>query len=156
VTNGIITDVLPIGVTYVPLSATSDSQFIFIGYDPATRTLTWTALNVSTDGTLSYQATVDAGAAELIQPLINVAVIDSAQTEPDDDDSEVFVPTEPEGATGTPRVTLPPTDTLGGSETMGNAGFSLMLILLALGGLVLVIGFVTPVPASIRARDSRR
>ena len=30
-----------------------------------------------------------------------------------------------------------------------------MLILLALGALVLVVGFVTPVPASVRERDRR-
>jgi|GEM_PF-2483211 len=156
VTNGVITDELPVGVTYVNGSATSDAQFTFVSFNAATRTLTWTAPSVTTDGTLSYQATVDLGAAELAQPLINVALIDSAQTEPDEDDSDVFVPTEPEAATGTPRVTLPPTDVIGGSETVGNAGFSLMLILLALGGLVLAIGFVTPVPASVRERDRRR
>lgn len=147
---------LPVGVTYVNGSATSDAQFTFVSFNAATRTLTWTAPSVTIDGTLSYQATVDVGAAELAQPLINVALIDSAQTEPDEDDSDVFVPTEPEAATGTPRVTLPPTDVIGGSDTVGNAGFSLMLILLALGGLVLAIGFVTPVPASVRERDRRR
>ena len=65
VTNGIITDVLPVGLTYVAGSAKGDAQFAFQGYDDATRTLTWTAAKVSESGTVSYQATVDAGAAGL-------------------------------------------------------------------------------------------
>lgn len=156
VTDAVITDVLPVGISYVAGSATSDGQFTFVGYTAATRTLTWTAPSVASDGTLSYQAKIDVGASELPQPLVNVAVIDSAETEPDDDDSDVFVPTPPLAATGTPRITLPPTDTFGASGEVGNAGFSLMITLLALGALVLVVGFVTPVPASVRERERRR
>ena len=155
VTNGIITDKLPIGVTYVNGSASSDAQFTFQSYNAGTRTLTWRAANVATDGTLTYQAKVDVGASELPQPLLNVATIDSAQTEPDDDDSDIFVPTIPLAATATPRVTLPPTDVFGDSNGTSNPGFSLMLILLALGAFVLVVGFVTPVPASVRERERR-
>jgi hypothetical protein len=138
-------------------SATSDDQFTFQGYDSATRTLTWTADSVSKSGTLSYEATIDVGASELDQPLVNVATIDSEQTEPDTDDSDVFVPTIPLPATGTPRTTLPPTDTVGDATPppASNPGFSLMLILLALGAIVLAIGFVTPVPASVRERSRR-
>ena len=154
-TNGVITDVLPLGLTYVDGSATGDAQFTFEGYDDATRTLTWTATDVSESGAVSYQATVDEGAAEISQPLVNVATIDSDETEPDSDDSDVFVPTTPAAATGTPRITLPPTDTLDAPQDAGNPGFSLMLILLALAAFVIVIGFVTPVPASVRERDRR-
>ena len=156
VTDGIITDVLPAGVTYVVDSATDDAQFTFQDYDDATRTLTWTAANVSEDGSVTYQATIDVGASELDQPLVNVATIDSEETEPDSDDSPVFVPTIPAGVTATPRVTLPPTDTLA-TETpaSSNPGFALMLTLLALAALVLVLGFVTPVPASVRERSRR-
>jgi len=74
---------------------------------------------------------------------------------PDSDVSDVYVPTIPAAATGTPRITLPPTDTLGAPQDPGNPGFSLMLTLLALAALVLVIGFVTPVPISVRERDRR-
>ena len=153
VTLAVIEDELPVGVTYVDGSATNDAQFTFQGYDEATRTLTWTAPSVTVDGTLSYDATVDEGAAELSQPLLNVAVIDSEETDPDDGDSEVFVPTIPLEETSPP--TLPPTDTFDGSQAPGNPGFSLMLILLAMGSLMLVIGFVTPVPASVRERSRR-
>jgi hypothetical protein len=58
-------------------------------------------------------------------------------------------------ATGTPRTTLPPTDTIGDAPAPSNPGFSLMLILLALGAFVLVIGYATPVPASVRERNRR-
>ena len=156
VTNAIITDVLPVGVTYIAGSAADDDQFTFQGYDAATRTLTWTAPGVNKNGSVSYQATVDVGASELPQPLVNVAAIDSDQTPRDDDDSPVFVPTIPLAATGTPRVTLPPTDLLDTPQSStSNLGFNLMLILLALAAVVLVIGFVTPVPASVRERPRR-
>ena len=156
VTNGVITDVLPVGITYVVGSATNDAQFTFHSYTSATRTLRWTAANVTGDGSVTYRAKVDLGAAELPQPLINVATIDSAQTGPDDDDSDVFVPTVVAGATATPRITLPPTDSLPDTTPApSNGGFTLMLILLALAAVVIVIGFVTPVPVSVRERDRR-
>ena len=156
VTNGVITDVLPIGITYVAGSATNDAQFTFHSYSSGTRTLRWTAANVIRDGSVTYRAKIDAGAAELPQPLINVATIDSAQTGPDDDDSEVFVPTVVAGATATPRITLPPTDSLADTTPApSNGGFTLMLILLALAAVVLVVGFVTPVPVSVRERERR-
>ena len=156
VTDGIITDVLPVGVTYVVDSATDNAEFTFQGYDDATRTLTWTAEEVSEDGSVTYQATIDEGASELDQPLVNVATIDSAETPPDDDDSPVFVPTIPAGATATPRITLPPTDALAtDTPASSNPGFALMLVLLALAAFILVIGFVTPVPASVRERSRR-
>src|SRR4029078_3211562 len=56
VTHAIITDVLPVGITYVKDSASSDDQFTFQGYDSGTRTLTWTAEGVSKSGTLTYEA----------------------------------------------------------------------------------------------------
>ncbi len=156
VTNGVITDVLPVGITYVTGSATNNAEFTFQGYSSATRTLTWTAENVTEDGSVTYQATIDVGASELDQPLVNVATIDSAETPPDDDDSPVYVPTIPAGATATPRITLPPTDALAtDTPASSNPGFALMLALLALAALILVIGFVTPVPASVRERPRR-
>ena len=162
VSNAIITDVLPAGVTYVDGTASatdSSGQFTFQSYDDASRTLTWTAASVdpavATTGTVTYDATVDEGAAELDQPLVNVATIDSDETEPDQAASEVFVPTIPAEITSPP--TLPPTDTLPApAQGNGNTGFTMMLVLLALAAIVLVIGFVTPVPASVRERSSRR
>jgi uncharacterized repeat protein (TIGR01451 family)/fimbrial isopeptide formation D2 family protein len=145
--NAIITDVLPEGVTYVDGTASNDAQFTFVEYDDATRTLTWTAPLVDENGSLTYDATIDVGASELAQPLVNVATIDSDETPPDDDDSPVFVPPVPL------ELTPPPTDTLAPSTTPSNPGFALMLILLAIAGFALAIGFITPVPEHVRRRD---
>jgi uncharacterized repeat protein (TIGR01451 family)/fimbrial isopeptide formation D2 family protein len=147
VTNAVITDVLPVGVTYVTGSATNDAQFTFQSFDSTTRTLTWTAPSVTVDGTLSYKATIDDGAANLDQPLVNVASIDSTQTDPVSDDSPVFVP-EP-----VLELTPPPTDTLEPSTVQSNPGFALMLILIGLAGFALALGFITPVPERVRRRD---
>ena len=155
VTNGILTDVLPEGLQYVDGTASSDSQFIFQGYDPDTRTLTWTAEKVSTDGSVTYDALVLAGASELSQPLTNTATILSDQTQPDSDTSDVFVPTVPAGVTSPPKVTQPPTDSLGSTADTGSTGSSMWLVLAVLAVLVLGIGFITPVPQRVRRRNGR-
>ena len=151
ITNGVISDVLPIGLDFVEGSATSDANFTFVGIDEATRTLTWqTAADVTLDspsGSVNYNVVVLAAAAEEVQPLANVATIDSDETEPDDDTKDVAVAPAPLG------LTPPPTDALAPSATSSNAGFALMLILLAVAGLALTIGFITPVPESVRRRD---
>jgi uncharacterized repeat protein (TIGR01451 family) len=150
VTNGVITDLLPDGVTYVVGSATSDSQFTFIDFDITTPgALTWKAPTVSHSGTLTYQVTIDVGASELEQPLRNIATIVSDQTEPDDDVSDVYVPVIPL------EETAPPTDVLAEPVGPSAPGSSLLLILAVLGGLVLAIGFVTPVPETVRRRYRR-
>jgi uncharacterized repeat protein (TIGR01451 family) len=156
VTGGVITDVLPLGYTYVANSATASTpggEFTFVSFTAATRTLRWTAANVTQDGSVTYQVTVAVGAAELPQPLINVAVIDSNETNPDDDDQPVLVQEPPAPATATPRITPPPTDL--DEQTPSNPGFGLLLALLGLAGFVLAIGFLTPVPARARRRDRR-
>jgi len=149
VSNGIITDVLPVGVTYVDGSATSTAQFIFQTYDTTTRTLTWKAASVTVSGTLTYMAKVDVGASKLQQPLENVATIDSDQTEPDSDTSDVFVPVIPL------IETAPPSDILVTPDGTTTPGSSLTLFLAVLGMLVLGIGLITPVPAVVRRRNQR-
>jgi fimbrial isopeptide formation D2 family protein/uncharacterized repeat protein (TIGR01451 family) len=145
--NAVITDVLPNGVTYVPNTASSDAQFTFSNYNPVTRTLTWNAATVSENGSLTYDATIDEGAAELVQPLVNVATIDSDETEPASDNSPVFVAPVPL------ELTPPPTDALAPSAPASNPGFALMLILLSVAAFALAIGFITPVPEHVRRRD---
>jgi uncharacterized repeat protein (TIGR01451 family) len=152
VTDGLLEDVLPVGVTYSSDSATSNAEFIFSGYDAASRTLTWTAPTVTTDGSVSYVVTVDPGASLISQPLVNIAAIESAQTEPDGDESEVFTE-EVQAVTAPPSVTPPPTDAVVGAASMSRTGFGLMLALVGLALLALVIGFVTPVPQRLRDRD---
>ena len=64
--------------------------------------------------------------------------------------SDVFVPVIPL------VETAPPTDVLATPEGPSAPGSSLLLILAVLGGIVLVIGFVTPVPAVVRRRNRAR
>ena len=149
---GVITDVLPDGIDYVDDSASSDEQFTFQGYDSTTRTLSWTAEVVSEGGTLTYKATVGEDANEEEQPLINEATIDSTETDPDDSDSEVFVPAEVGAETSNP--TPPQTDAFGANGESG-PGVSLPLILGVLGVLMLGLTFLTPVPAAVRRRNRR-
>jgi uncharacterized repeat protein (TIGR01451 family) len=149
VTNAVITDVVPDGLQYVDNSATSNDEFTFNGYDSITRTLSWVAAKVTENGSVTYKALVLKGASELAQPLTNVASIDSDQTPPDDASSDVFVPVIPLAETA------PPTDVSGHTQGTSAPGFSLMLILAFLGGLILVIGFVTPVPEVVRRRNRR-
>ncbi len=145
VTDGVLTDVLPVGVEYVDGTAQGNDEFSFVSYDAATRTLLWEAATVTQNGTVSYDVVVQDGAAELAQPLVNVAEISSKQTPPDGATSNVFVNPPPQ------VLTPPPTDTFGEAPQGGsNVGFVLMLILLLLAGAAVLTGFVTPVPARIR------
>ena len=105
-------------------------------------------------GSVTYQVLVLEGSADLPQPLINVATIDSDETPPDDDERQVLVDEPPLAIT--PPPTLPPTSTIDNpSQGKSNPGFSLMLALLGLAGFTLVVGFITPVPERIRRRDQR-
>ena len=148
--DGTIADVLPAGVTYVTGSATSNAEFTFDGYDAGTRTLTWLATEVTVDGSLSYKATVDAGAAALVQPLTNTACISSEETDKVCDGTDVFVAPPPLAETSVPK-TAPPTDTLGSNDSTTSSP-SMLLVLLGLAGIALAVAFVAPTPASIRKR----
>jgi uncharacterized repeat protein (TIGR01451 family)/fimbrial isopeptide formation D2 family protein len=151
--NGVITDTLPVGLAYITGSATNNAEFTFADFDEATRTLTWTAPLVSADGSVTYQVLVLEGSADLPQPLVNVATIDSDETPPDDDERQVLVAEPPLAIT--PPPTLPPTSTIDNpAQGASNPGFSLMLVLLGLAGLTLAVGFITPVP--VRVRDQGR
>ena len=153
--NATIVDTLPDGLTYKTGSATNSAEFTFQGYDATARTLTWTAATVSANGSVGYQASVDAGAAQLEQPLTNVAVIDSDETGPDTDDSTLFVAPPVLAETAPPGgETAPPTDVAGmGGEAQ--PGVSLILLLGLLAGIVAVILMVTPTPAAFKVRGRK-
>jgi uncharacterized repeat protein (TIGR01451 family) len=156
VTNGVITDVLPDGLAYVSGSATNNDEYTFQGYNAGTRTLTWTAPNVTKDGSVSYKVTVLTDAFLLDQPLQNTATIDSDQTSPSSDTADVLVQVV-EAATATPKITLPPTDTIDtGDQAPSNPGFGLMLTLLVLAAVGLAAGFLTPTPGRPRRERVRR
>jgi uncharacterized repeat protein (TIGR01451 family) len=156
-TNAVITDILPVGLDYVADSAAGDANFNFVNYDAGTRTLTWTAATLAdpASGSVTYDVTVLDTAADEAQPLTNTATIDSNQTDPDSATAQVVVLAPPLAASGTPRITPPPTDTFTPETGTSNSGFTLMLILLGLAGLAISIGFVTPAPERVRRRDRR-
>ena len=154
VNNGVITDTLPVGLTYVDGSATGNAEFSFVDYDDATRTLTWHANLVSADGTVTYQVTVDEDSFDLPQPLVNVAAIDSDETPEDNAEDDVLVQ---EVLEETSPPTLPPTDSIdSGDQAPSSPGFGLMLALLALAGFGLVAGYLTPTPGRARRQEVRR
>jgi hypothetical protein len=57
--------------------------------------------------------------------------------------------------TGTPEVTLPPTNSLAEPSGPDGPNAGLLAAVIGLAGLALVIGFTTPVPAHIRRRSDR-
>ncbi len=111
------------------------------------RTLTWTAAEVTKDGSVTYKVTIATGADQLAQPLTNTATIKSDETPPDSATADIFVAAPPK------EITQPPTDTFPARQQPANPGFSLMLLLLGLAGFALALGFVTPVPERARRRD---
>ena len=151
ITNAVITDVIPEGLEYVDGSAAGDANFTFDSYDATTRTLTWTAATLPSpaSGAVTYDALVLASAPDEPQPLVNVATIVSDRTPPDSDQESVAVLAPPEA------LTPPPTDVVSPATASGNPGFTLMLILLAIAGLAIGIGFVTPAPPAASGRPDR-
>ncbi|HET7471877.1 MAG TPA: DUF11 domain-containing protein [Candidatus Limnocylindrales bacterium] len=152
ITNAVITDVIPEGLEYVDGSAAGDANFTFDSYDPTTRTLTWTAATLPSpaSGAVTYDALVLESAPEQPQPLVNVATIVSDRTPPDSDQESVAVLAPPQ------ELTPPPTDLFAPATSTSNPGFTLMLILLAIAGLTIGIGFVTPAPSAATRRPDRR
>ncbi len=151
-TNGVITDVLPFGLQYVKGSATGDRSFRFADFESSNGTLSWKAEAIASSGSVSYSAFVLEGASTLSQPLENVAAILSDQTDPTDDDSDIFVPAAVSGETGRPkpRPTIPPTDTLGPEAAVSGAGVTLVVVVLI--GLMAGIGRVASAPPRRRRR----
>jgi hypothetical protein len=152
--NAFIVDVLPIGEEYVAGTASSNADFAFTNatFNSGTHrwTLRWDATGTlpnPVDGTVTYDVKVLAAAAEQPQPLTNTATIDSDQTNPDSDTAAIAVAPPPEA------LTPPPTDVFTPATGTSNPGFALMLVLLAVAGVTIAIGFVTPVPARARRSD---
>ncbi|MEO8247021.1 MAG: isopeptide-forming domain-containing fimbrial protein [Chloroflexota bacterium] len=110
VTNAVITDVIPDGLTYVADSASDGGV-----YDAATHTVTWTFPSLSdASGTVSFETSTDADAA-IGTPIENVAVIDSNETAPDDGRDSITVSEQSEqGSTGTPEPSVPDTASVSG------------------------------------------
>jgi hypothetical protein len=106
VTNAVITDEVPAGVEYLDGSASNDGE-----YDADTRTLTWTFPELTESGSVTFQTTVDPETISRVAPTVNVAVIASDETTPDEgeDSITVTVVPPPQGGNPTPKPSLPNT-----------------------------------------------
>ncbi len=108
VTNAVISDEVPAGLEYVDGSASGGGVF-----DEATNTITWTYPTLTESGSVTFQTSVDPETISRTEPTVNVAVIDSDETTPDDgeDSITVTVETPPQGGNPTPTPGLPDTAT---------------------------------------------
>jgi len=97
---------VPAGLIYVNGSASNGGV-----YAAATRSLTWTFATLTTSGSVTFQTTVDVAIISRTAPTVNVAVIRSDQTPPDEGTDSVSVVVEPPplGGTPTPRPSVPNT-----------------------------------------------
>jgi len=102
VTNAVITDEVPEGFEFLDAS---------IGGTLTDGVVTWTFDELSASGSVTFRTTVDPETISRVAPTVNVAVIDSDETEPDEGEDSVTVVVEPPplGGTPTPRPSLPNT-----------------------------------------------
>ena len=97
VTGAFISDPLPEFLVFVSASDGGD-------YDAATRTISWDLGDLTVDGSdsVSFVTTVDPDAPE-VDPIVNVATIDSNETDPDDGEDSIIVTSESELGGNPPR-----------------------------------------------------
>jgi uncharacterized repeat protein (TIGR01451 family) len=130
VTNAVITDPIPAGLTYVNGSASDGGLF-----DAGTNTLTWTFPLLEESGFVTFKTTVNEEAP--VGVILNVATIESDETPPDTgEDSVRIVEDQQQGGTGTPAPSIPNT-ALNQPSTGGSLGALLFgfILMTALGGL---------------------
>lgn len=102
VTNAVISDEIPAGFEF--LDASDGGQLI-------AGEVVWTFPTLTESGSVTFRTTVDPEAISRVAPTVNVAVIDSDETEPDEGEDSVTVVVEPPplGGTPTPRPSMPNT-----------------------------------------------
>ena len=106
VTNAVITDEIPAGFVFLDAS---DGGLLADGQ------VTWTFATLSESGSVTFRTTVDPETISRVAPTVNVAVIDSDQTEPDEGQDSVTVEVEAPvlggNPTPKPKPVLPDTAT---------------------------------------------
>jgi uncharacterized repeat protein (TIGR01451 family)/fimbrial isopeptide formation D2 family protein len=102
VTNAVITDAIPAGFTF--LDAANGGTF-------SAGTVTWNLGTLTTSGSVSFRTTVDPTTISRVAPTVNIAVIDSNETAPDQGQDSVTVSVVPPPLAGnpTPKPSLPNT-----------------------------------------------
>ena len=143
VTNAVITDEVPDGFEF--LDASDGGQLV-------NGVVTWTFPTLTASGSVTFRTTVDPETISRVGPTVNVAVIDSDETAPDDGEDSVTVVVEPPplGGTPTPRPSLP--DTAAGIAPNGEpitvpVELLVVVFLGSLGAMAL---------ANVKARSRRR
>jgi hypothetical protein len=98
----VITDEVPDGLVF--LDASDGGQLV-------DGVVTWTFPTLTSSGSVTFRTTVDPETISRVAPTVNVAVIDSDETAPDDGEDGVTVTVEPppQGGTPTPKPSLPNT-----------------------------------------------
>ncbi len=129
VTNAVITEPIPAGLTYVVDSADPDADF-----DAVTNELTWTFPLLEESGFVTFETTVDEDAP--VGEILNVATIESDETPLDEGEDSIRIVEETTGGgTGTPAQSIPNT-AMSASQSGGLAALLFAFILMtALGGL---------------------
>jgi hypothetical protein len=143
VTNGVITDAIPAGFTF--LDAANGGTF-------ATGTVTWNLGTLTASGSVSFRTTVDPTTISRVAPTVNIAVIDSDETAPDQGQDSVTVSVVPPPLAGnpTPKPSLPNTAAGIGMDGQPVTVPVELLVAFFLGSL----GVLTL--ANVRARSRRR
>ena len=102
VTNAVITDEIPVGFEFLDASG---------GGTLVDGVVTWHFATLTENGSVTFRTTVDPETISRVAPTVNVAVIDSDETDPDEGEDSVTVVVEPPplGGTPTPRPSLPNT-----------------------------------------------
>ena len=153
IVNTTIVDQLPAGIGNA--TGISDGGV----YDAGTNRITWSGLSVTNGKQLTYTATVSATATA--GTYVNTATITQGPCAGNCSSSSTVtvggpIPTQTQsvlGETATPRVTLPPTNTIDGESSSPGAGLGVILLILA--GIATVLGVLTPRPSRVRRRDRR-
>jgi uncharacterized repeat protein (TIGR01451 family) len=132
VTDAVITEPIPDGLTYIPDSEVPDADF-----DAGTNTLTWTFPLLEESGSVTFETSVDEDAPS--GEILNVATIESNETDEDTGEDSVRIVEEFQGGgSGTPAQSLTNT-AMSTSATGGLASLLFAFILMAaLGGLAYV------------------
>jgi uncharacterized repeat protein (TIGR01451 family) len=143
VTNVVITDEVPAGFEF--LDASDGGQLI-------DGVVTWTFPTLTESGSVTFRTTVDPETISRVGPTVNVAAIDSDETDPDDGEDSVTVIVEPppQGGNPTPVPSVP--DTAVGIAPNGTP-FTVPVELLA----VVFLGSLGAMAlANVKARSRRR
>ncbi len=99
VTNVVISDDLPDGLVFI--DASDGGTF-------ADGTVSWNFATLSSSGSVTFRTTVDPASISRAGPTVNVAVIDSDETEPDEGQDSIGVSVEPPPLGGNPTPTPKP------------------------------------------------